>query len=305
MQLPLAKGDAAFFNPALFHGAGTNVSADIQRVANLLQVSSAFGRAMETVDRDRVVRAVYPVLLDRRRRAPPRPSWPTRWPRRPRATRSRPTSTSTSRSAGSPRPRRPRSCATPWPPAPRPRSWRVSSTPTPAGAHDVVTSGLLEDKVVLVSGGTQGMGGAVARAAVDEGATVVVSGRREDVGRSFAAELSERGGREAVFVAADVGDVAQARASVEAVVRRFGRIDCLVNAAGLTSRGSLVDTTPELFDAHVAVNLRGPFFLMQAAVRDMVAAAHRGRSSTSSRCRPTAASPSSRRTPPRRRVSRA
>lgn len=66
VQLPLAKGDAVFFNPALFHGAGTNVSADIQRVANLLQVSSAFGRAMETVDRDRVTRAVYPVLLDRK-----------------------------------------------------------------------------------------------------------------------------------------------------------------------------------------------------------------------------------------------
>ena len=66
VQLPLAKGDAAFFNPALFHGAGTNVSADIQRVANLLQVSSAFGRAMEAVDRDRVLRAVYPVLLERR-----------------------------------------------------------------------------------------------------------------------------------------------------------------------------------------------------------------------------------------------
>ena len=66
VQLPLAKGDAAFFNPALFHGAGTNVSSDIQRVANLLQVSSAFGRAMETVDRDRVLRAVYPVLLDRK-----------------------------------------------------------------------------------------------------------------------------------------------------------------------------------------------------------------------------------------------
>ncbi len=65
VQLPLAKGDAVFFNPALFHGAGTNVSSDIQRVANLLQVSSAFGRAMETVDRDRVLRAVYPVLLER------------------------------------------------------------------------------------------------------------------------------------------------------------------------------------------------------------------------------------------------
>lgn len=65
VQLPLAKGDAVFFNPALFHGAGTNVSAGIQRVANLLQVSSAFGRAMETVDRARTAKAVYPVLLER------------------------------------------------------------------------------------------------------------------------------------------------------------------------------------------------------------------------------------------------
>jgi NAD(P)-dependent dehydrogenase (short-subunit alcohol dehydrogenase family) len=132
-------------------------------------------------------------------------------------------------------------------------------------------TGLLEGKVLLVSGGTQGMGAAVARAAVDEGATVVVSGRRPDVGRACAAELTDRGGREVVFVEADVADVAQAQGSVAEVVRRFGRIDCLVNAAGLTSRGSLVDTTPELFDAHVAVNLRAPFFLMQAAVRDMVA----------------------------------
>ena len=66
VQLPLAKGDAAFFNPAVFHGAGTNVSADVQRMANLLQVSSAFGRAMETVDRTKTAKAVYPVLRDRR-----------------------------------------------------------------------------------------------------------------------------------------------------------------------------------------------------------------------------------------------
>jgi len=62
VQLPLAKGDAAFFNPALFHGAGTNRSADVRRMANLLQVSSAFGRAMETVDTTAVCRAVHPVL---------------------------------------------------------------------------------------------------------------------------------------------------------------------------------------------------------------------------------------------------
>ena len=65
-QLPLKKGDAAFFNPSLFHGAGTNVSTDVRRMANLLQVSSAFGRAMESVDRMATCRAVFPVLLARK-----------------------------------------------------------------------------------------------------------------------------------------------------------------------------------------------------------------------------------------------
>ena len=63
-QLPLEKGDAAFFNPALFHGAGTNVSTTVRRMANLLQVSSPFGRAMETVDRVAMCRALFPVLLE-------------------------------------------------------------------------------------------------------------------------------------------------------------------------------------------------------------------------------------------------
>ena len=62
VQMPLAKGDAVFFNPALFHAAGGNTSADIQRMANLLQVSSAFGRAMESIDRAAMCRRLYPVL---------------------------------------------------------------------------------------------------------------------------------------------------------------------------------------------------------------------------------------------------
>jgi ectoine hydroxylase-related dioxygenase (phytanoyl-CoA dioxygenase family) len=65
VQLPLAKGDAAFFNPALFHGAGSNRSTEVQRMANLLQVSSAFGRAMETVDRIRTAKVIYPALRTR------------------------------------------------------------------------------------------------------------------------------------------------------------------------------------------------------------------------------------------------
>ncbi|BAN26842.1 phytanoyl-CoA dioxygenase family protein [Caballeronia insecticola] len=64
VQLPLEKGDALFFSPALFHAAGANRTRDVQRMANLLQVSSAYGRAMETVDRSRMCEAVYPVLAD-------------------------------------------------------------------------------------------------------------------------------------------------------------------------------------------------------------------------------------------------
>ncbi len=62
VQLPLQKGDAVFFNPALFHAAGTNRTRVVRRMANLLQVSSAFGRAMETVDRTRMCTALYPTL---------------------------------------------------------------------------------------------------------------------------------------------------------------------------------------------------------------------------------------------------
>ncbi|MCU0911667.1 MAG: phytanoyl-CoA dioxygenase family protein [Rhodobacteraceae bacterium] len=66
VQLPLAKGDALFFNPALFHAGGQNRTADVQRMANLLQVSSAFGRAMEAVDREGMCRRLYPALRELR-----------------------------------------------------------------------------------------------------------------------------------------------------------------------------------------------------------------------------------------------
>src|SRR5919206_3556509 len=103
--------------------------------------------------------------------------------------------------------------------------------------------GLLDDKVVLVNGGSQGVGAAIARAAVRAGAAVAVTGRRTEPGEALVAE----------------------------VIDEYGRIDCLVNSAGLTSRGTLLDTTPELFDQHIAINLKAPFFAMQAAVADMVA----------------------------------
>jgi NAD(P)-dependent dehydrogenase (short-subunit alcohol dehydrogenase family) len=130
--------------------------------------------------------------------------------------------------------------------------------------------GLLQDQVVLVSGGTTGLGAGIAWAAAREGATVAVTGRRREPGEALAAELTADGAK-ALFVQTDVADVAQARACAAVVISAFGRVDSLVNAAGLTDRGTLLDTTPELFDAHIAVNLKAPFFLMQAVVADLVA----------------------------------
>ena len=127
---------------------------------------------------------------------------------------------------------------------------------------------LLPGKVVLVSGGTSGVGAAAARACARAGArAVAVTGRRREKGEEVAAELRELGA--AASYVADVAAVGQALAAVTTVVDDHGRIDGLVNAAGQVTRGSLLETTPELFDAHIATNLRGPFFLMQAAVADM------------------------------------
>jgi NAD(P)-dependent dehydrogenase (short-subunit alcohol dehydrogenase family) len=127
---------------------------------------------------------------------------------------------------------------------------------------------LLTGKVLLISGGTQGLGAGIARTAAREGATLVLAGRNSDHGDQVAAEL--RGiGTDALFIRTDISDVAQAQAAVATTIDRHGRIDGLVNAAGLTTRGTMLDTTPGLFDQHIAVNLRGPFFLMQAAITDM------------------------------------
>ncbi|MET0187467.1 MAG: SDR family oxidoreductase [Pseudonocardia sediminis] len=129
---------------------------------------------------------------------------------------------------------------------------------------------MLDGRIVLVSGGTSGVGAATARVAAREGASVAVTGRRREPGEKLVAELAETGAQ-ALFTPCDVADTGAIRAAVDAVLDGFGRIDALVNAAGLTSRGTLLDTTPELFDDHVATNLRGPFFLMQAVVAHLVA----------------------------------
>jgi ectoine hydroxylase-related dioxygenase (phytanoyl-CoA dioxygenase family) len=70
-QLPLHKGDAVFFNPAVFHAAGTNQTTDIYRMANLLQINSPLGKTLEAIDHERLSNAVYPALLELKRSGAP------------------------------------------------------------------------------------------------------------------------------------------------------------------------------------------------------------------------------------------
>jgi len=125
-------------------------------------------------------------------------------------------------------------------------------------------------KVAVVTGGTQGLGEAIARLFAERGAAgIVIVGRNKKRGKAVAESIGGQGCK-TVFVAADLGDLAAARKIIPAAEKAFDRVDVLVNAAAITDRGTLVDTSPELFDAMFDVNVRAPFFLMQDAAKLMI-----------------------------------
>jgi NAD(P)-dependent dehydrogenase (short-subunit alcohol dehydrogenase family) len=127
----------------------------------------------------------------------------------------------------------------------------------------------LHGKVIVVTGSTQGLGAAIARRAARLGAAgIVLCGRDHARGEAVRDELGAQG-CDALFVAADLADAEQCCAVVAAGDARFGRLDGLVNAAGLSARGTLDDTSVELWDTLFAVNARAPFVLMQEAARVM------------------------------------
>jgi NAD(P)-dependent dehydrogenase (short-subunit alcohol dehydrogenase family) len=126
--------------------------------------------------------------------------------------------------------------------------------------------------VALVTGGRRGIGAAIAQALAGRGFDVaVIDLERDEVAERTLAAVKALG-RRAAFAAGDVADIASHGALLEKVWAEFGTLDCLVSNAGVQVkvRGDLLDTTPESFDRLLGINLRGTFFLTQAAARRMV-----------------------------------
>ncbi|HXF55419.1 MAG TPA: SDR family oxidoreductase [Hyphomicrobiaceae bacterium] len=134
----------------------------------------------------------------------------------------------------------------------------------------------LSGKVVLVTGATQGIGEGIARASAEAGAAgLALTGRNAERGAQVARTIADAGCA-AHFIAGDLESEPDCRRIAGAALDRFGRIDGLVNAAGLTDRGTIESTSVALWDRLFAVNVRAPFILTQEVVRALKAAGRPG-----------------------------
>ncbi len=127
----------------------------------------------------------------------------------------------------------------------------------------------LQNKVVIVTGSTRGIGQDIAVLAAAQGARVVISGRDACAGEAVAERITAAGGT-AAFAAADVSVAAECARLVDSAVSRFGRLDGLVNNAGIFPRGTLLETDEALFDRVFGVDLKGAFFCCRYGVAAMI-----------------------------------
>lgn len=128
--------------------------------------------------------------------------------------------------------------------------------------------GRFADKVAVVTGSTSGIGKRVAQRLAREGAKVVVSGRRAELGAEVVESITASGGA-ATYVRCDLADPDSCRGLIDATIAAYGRVDVLANVAAIFPRGTLDNTTVELWDRIFATNVRGVFLLVQRAVPHM------------------------------------
>ena len=126
----------------------------------------------------------------------------------------------------------------------------------------------LENKVALISGGARGQGAAEARLFAKEGSKVVIGDILEDEGRQVEAEINELGG-ECVFVNLDVTSADAWQNAVDTAVNRFGKLDVLVNNAGIFKLATVEETSPELWDEIMDINAKGVFLGTKCAIPEM------------------------------------
>ena len=126
----------------------------------------------------------------------------------------------------------------------------------------------LKDKVAFISGGARGMGAEEARLFAREGAKVVIGDVLEEEGRQTETEINETGG-ECLFLRMDVTSEAEWQQAVASTVARFGKLDVLVNNAGIGDTGTVEDTTVEEWDQVMEVNAKGVFLGTKAAIPEM------------------------------------
>jgi NAD(P)-dependent dehydrogenase (short-subunit alcohol dehydrogenase family) len=129
----------------------------------------------------------------------------------------------------------------------------------------------MDGKICVIAGATQGLGAAIARQFAAAGAAgTVITGRNKARGKMVAEGITAQYGTPALFLRADLSSVEDCRRVIAETHKRFGRLHVLVNAGALTDRSTILNTTPELFDRLFATNVRGPFFLMQEAIKLMI-----------------------------------
>lgn len=129
----------------------------------------------------------------------------------------------------------------------------------------------LDGKVGIVTGGAGGLGAPIAKTLVDQGVTVALVGRRADALERVAKDIGRQGSAQAVALQGDVTNEARVNALVQEVERRFGRVDLLINCAGINIRKPVSELLLEDWKAVMDTNLIGPFLLSKAALPGMIA----------------------------------